>query len=62
MKSLILQGNDLENLASVLDWAIMEGYNIDKNKNIIELFKTMIKEGNLNNKTDNYYRERYGFE
>jgi len=62
VKSLILQGNDLENLASVLDWAIMEGYNIDKNKNIIELFKTMIKEGNLNNKTDNYYRERYGFE
>lgn len=52
--------NEIEEIVKVIDWAISSGYNINKNKAIVDILEKMVKEINLNKKTDNYYKERYG--
>lgn len=52
--------NEIEEIVNVIDWAISAGYNINKNKIIINILEKMVKEENLNKKTDNYYEQRYG--
>lgn len=53
---------EIEQLVNVIDWAISSGYNISKNEDVYKLFSRMVKEASLNDKTDNYYKERYGIE
>lgn len=52
--------NEIEEIVNVIDWAISAGYNINKNKTIINILEKMVKKENLNKKTDNYYEQRYG--
>lgn len=52
--------NEIQEIVNVIDWAISAGYNINKNKNIINILEKMVKEEDLNEKTDNYYEQRYG--
>lgn len=60
MKGLDIDKNEIEEIVNVIDWAISAGYNINKNKTIINILEKMVKEENLNKKTDNYYEQRYG--
>ena len=60
MKGLDIDKNEIEEIVNVIDWAISAGYNINKNKIIINILEKMVKEENLNKKTDNYYEQRYG--
>lgn len=52
--------NEIQEIVNVIDWAISAGYNINKNNNIINILEKMVKEEDLNEKTDNYYEQRYG--
>lgn len=52
--------NEIQEIVNVIDWAISDGYNINKNNNIINILEKMVKEEDLNEKTDNYYEQRYG--
>ena len=52
--------NEIQEIVNVIDWAISAGYNINKNKTIINILEKMVKEENLNKKTDTYYEQRYG--
>lgn len=54
--------NEIQEIVNVIDWAISAGYNINKNKGIINILEKMVKQEELNKKTDNYYKERYGVE
>lgn len=54
--------NEIQEIVNVIDWAISAGYNINKNKSILNILEKMVKEENLNKKADNYYKERYGIE
>lgn len=60
MKGLDIDKNEIQEIVNVIDWAISAGYNINKNKNIINILEKMVKEEDLNEKTDNYYEQRYG--
>lgn len=51
--------NEIQEIVKVIDWGISAGYNINKNKSIINILEKMLKEEGLNKKTDNYYEERY---
>lgn len=51
---------EIEEIANVIDWAISAGYNINKNRGIIDILEKIVKEEDLNKKTDNYYEQRYG--
>ena len=52
--------NEIQEIVNVIDWAISARYNINKKKNIINILEKMVKEEDLNEKTDNYYEQRYG--
>jgi hypothetical protein len=60
VKGLDIDKNEIQEIVNVIDWAISAGYNINKNKNIINILEKMVKEEDLNEKTDNYYEQRYG--
>ena len=62
MKGLDIDKNEIQEIVNVIDWAISAGYNINKNKGIINILEKMVKQEELNKKTDNYYKERYGVE
>ena len=53
MKGLDIDKNEIQEIVNVIDWAISAGYNINKNKNIITILEKMVKEEDLNEKTDN---------
>ena len=52
----------MEALVNVIDSAICDGYIIEENPIVLEMFRKIIKELDLNKKTDNYYKERYDIE
>lgn len=52
----------MEALVNIIDSAICDGYRVEDKPIIFELFQKIIKELNLNKKTDNYYKERYGID
>ena len=50
---------EIEEIINVIDWAISAGYNLNKNKIIIDILAKMVREVDLNKRTANYYKERY---